>query len=136
MKDGKFKTLKEFTLEDIKNILKEVEWRQRALFEMKKAIFSLKCRLMDALSTIGTMKAEIKGLKECMEVGGSSSLRQYREAKVEDLKPPMSKEARDTQEVENFSGALENYFKSNKLKCDESKINVVSFGDFHAMVEA
>lgn len=57
-----------------------------------------------------------------MEVGGSSSLHQYREAKVEDLKPPMSKEARDTQEVENFSGALENYFKSNKLKCDESKI--------------
>ena len=60
MKDGKFKTLKEFTLEDIKNILKEVEWRQRALFEMKKAIISLMCRLMDALSTIGTMKAEIK----------------------------------------------------------------------------
>ena len=83
--DGKFKTLKDFTLEEIKNIRKELEGRQRAEFEMKKVITSL--RLMEALSMIEIMKAEIKALKEGVEVRVSSSLDRDREAKVEAPKP-------------------------------------------------
>ena len=39
--EGKFKTLENFTLEENKNICKELEVRQRAEFEMKDAITSL-----------------------------------------------------------------------------------------------
>uniref|UniRef100_M1B5P3 Uncharacterized protein n=1 Tax=Solanum tuberosum TaxID=4113 RepID=M1B5P3_SOLTU len=62
--DGKFKTLEDFILEEIDNIRKEIEGRQHAEFEMKEAITSLECRLMEALSTIETMKTEMKALKE------------------------------------------------------------------------
>ncbi|KAH0740382.1 hypothetical protein KY290_033425 [Solanum tuberosum] len=62
--DGKFKTLKDFTLEETDNLHKEFEGCQRAEFEMKEAITSLECRLMEALSKIETMKAEMKALKE------------------------------------------------------------------------
>ena len=37
-------------------------------------------------------------------------------------KPPMFKGFRDAQEVKNFLWHLENYFKCNRLKSDESKI--------------
>ncbi|XP_049394675.1 uncharacterized protein LOC125858961 [Solanum stenotomum] len=121
--DGKFKTLEDFTLEETENIRKELEGRQRAEFEMKEAITSLECRLMEALSTIETMKAEMKALKEGGAAGGSSSLDRDREARVEAPKPPMFKGVRDAQEVENFLWHLENYFKCNGLKSDESKIN-------------
>uniref|UniRef100_M1DBY7 Uncharacterized protein n=1 Tax=Solanum tuberosum TaxID=4113 RepID=M1DBY7_SOLTU len=46
--DGKFKTLEDFTLEETENLRKELEGRQRAEFEMKEAITSLECRLMEA----------------------------------------------------------------------------------------
>ena len=71
--DGKFKILEEFTLEETDNICKELEERQPTEFEMNEAITSLDCRLMEALSTIETMEAEIKALNEGVEVGGSSS---------------------------------------------------------------
>uniref|UniRef100_M1ALI1 Uncharacterized protein n=1 Tax=Solanum tuberosum TaxID=4113 RepID=M1ALI1_SOLTU len=72
--DGKFKTLEDFTLEETDNLCKELEGRQHAEFEMKEAITSLECQLMEALSTIETMKAEMKALNEGVEVEGSSSL--------------------------------------------------------------
>ena len=61
--NSKFKTLEDFTLEENENIRKEFEGRQQAEFEMKEAITSLKCRLMEALRTIETLKAEVKALK-------------------------------------------------------------------------
>uniref|UniRef100_M0ZXX2 Uncharacterized protein n=1 Tax=Solanum tuberosum TaxID=4113 RepID=M0ZXX2_SOLTU len=60
--DGKFNTLEDFNLAETDNIPKELEGRQRAEFEMKEAITSLECQLMEALSTIETMKAEMKTL--------------------------------------------------------------------------
>ncbi|KAL3346514.1 hypothetical protein AABB24_025117 [Solanum stoloniferum] len=90
---------------------------------MKKGITFLECRLIEALSTIETMKAEMKAFKEGVKVGGSSSLDRDREAKVEAPKPPMFKGIRDAQEVENFLWHLENYFKYNRLKSDKSKAN-------------
>uniref|UniRef100_M1BKU1 Uncharacterized protein n=1 Tax=Solanum tuberosum TaxID=4113 RepID=M1BKU1_SOLTU len=45
--DGKFKT-EDFTLEENDHIRKELECRQRAEIEMKEAITSLECRLMEA----------------------------------------------------------------------------------------
>ena len=66
--------------------------------------------MMQALSTVETMKAEIKALKEGVEVGESSLLDQYKEAKVEAPKPPMLKGSNDVQEVENFLWHLKNYF--------------------------
>jgi len=68
---------------------------------------------MDELSTIKTMKAEMKELKEGIEVGGPSSFDKYREAKVEAPKLPMFKDVRDAQEVESFLWHLENYVKCN-----------------------
>ena len=75
------------------------------------------------LSTIETLKAEVKALKEGMEVGRSSSFYRDREDKVKAPKLPMFKGVHDAQEVENFLWHLDNYFKCNRLKSDESKIN-------------
>ena len=72
MAHDKFKTLEDFTLDETENIHKELEGRQRAEFNMKKAITSLEYRLMDAFSTIETLKGEVKTLKEGVEVGGSA----------------------------------------------------------------
>ncbi|XP_049394692.1 uncharacterized protein LOC125858983 [Solanum stenotomum] len=121
--DGKFKTLEDFTLEETENIRKELEGRQRAEFEMKEAITSLECRLMEALNTIETMKAEMRTLKDGIEVGGSASPDRDREARVEAPKPPVFKGILDAQEVENFLWHLENYFKCSRVKSDETKIN-------------
>ncbi|KAK4734083.1 hypothetical protein R3W88_008344 [Solanum pinnatisectum] len=123
--DGKFKTLEDFTLEETKTIRKEFEGRQLAEFEMKEAITSLECRLMEALNTIETMNAEMKALKEGMEAEGSASPDRDREARVEAPKPPIFKGVRDAQEVENFLWHLENYFKCNRVRNDENKINIV-----------
>ncbi|TMW80744.1 hypothetical protein EJD97_015629 [Solanum chilense] len=133
--DDKFKTL-----EKTESIRKELDSRQRAEFEMNKAITflecqlmdvlnanevitSLECRLMKTMSTIETMKAEIKALNEGAKVGGLSSFDQDREAKVEASKPPMFKGVCDAQELENFLWHLENYFKCNRLKNEKNKIN-------------
>ena len=102
--DGKFKTHEDFTLEETESIRKELEGCQGAEFKMKEVITSLEFRLMEALTTIETMKADIKALKEGIKVGGSSSLDRERGAKVEAPKPPMFKGARDAQEVEIFYG--------------------------------
>ena len=69
---------------------------------MKEVITSFECRLVDALSMIETLKAEVKALMEGMEVGQSTSPDHDREAKVEDPKPPIFKGVCDAQEVENF----------------------------------
>uniref|UniRef100_M1D8Q3 Uncharacterized protein n=1 Tax=Solanum tuberosum TaxID=4113 RepID=M1D8Q3_SOLTU len=113
--NGKFKTLEDFTIQKNDHIRKELEGRQRAEFKMKEAITSLECHLMEALSTIETMKVEMKALKKGMEVGRSSLFDPDREVKVEAPMPPM------------FKGVLlwhlENYFKCNRMKNDENKIN-------------
>ncbi|XP_055822010.1 uncharacterized protein LOC129890490 [Solanum dulcamara] len=61
--DGKFKSLEEFTLEKNNNIRKELEVRKATEYEIKEVITFLECRLMDALSTMDTMKAEMGALK-------------------------------------------------------------------------
>ena len=78
---------------------------------------------MEAQSTIETMKEEINALKKGVKVGGSSSLDRDRESMVKSPKPPMFRGFRDAQELENFLRHLENYFKCNRLKNDDSKIN-------------
>ena len=121
--DDKFKTLKDFTFEENENIHKELEGRQRVRFKMKEAITSLEWRLMDALPMIKTLKAKVKTLKKGVEVGGSASPDRDRESRVEAPKPPIFKGVCDAHEVENFLWHLENYFKYNRVKNDENKIN-------------
>ena len=50
------------TLEETESIHKELEGNQRAEFVMKEAITSLEYRLMDALTTMKTLKAAVKTL--------------------------------------------------------------------------
>ncbi|XP_055835544.1 uncharacterized protein LOC129904040 [Solanum dulcamara] len=119
--DGKFKTLEDFTLEENNNIQKELNGRNAAEYEIE-TITSLECRFMDALSTIETMKVEIKALKGDIKAGGSAMSNRDREGKIEALKPPVFKGSRDAQEV-NFFWHLENYFKCNKMKSDKTGIN-------------
>ena len=121
--DGKFKTLEDFTLEETENIRKELKGRQRAEFEMKEAITSQECRLMEALNPFETMKAEMRTLREDIEDGGSVPPDRDREARVEAPKPPMFKGICDAQEVENFLWHLENSYKCSRVKNDETKIN-------------
>ncbi|KAH0746030.1 hypothetical protein KY285_007687 [Solanum tuberosum] len=112
--DDKFKTLKDFTLEENDNIHKEMEVHKHADYEMKEIITFLGCRLMDALSTIETMKIEIEALKGGIKAGGFVTSNADREVKIEAPKPPMFKGNRDAQEVYNFLWHLENYLKCNK----------------------
>ena len=86
--DDKFKTLENFTLEEIENIRKEFGGLQHAEFKMKEAITSLEFRLMNTLRTIETLKDEVKTLKEGVEVGGSTSLNHYREDMVDTPRDP------------------------------------------------
>ena len=99
------------------------EGHQHAEFEMKEAITSSEFRLMEALGTIDTLKAEVRALKEGGEVGGSVAPDWEREARVEAPKPLMFKGIRDAQEVENFLWHLENYFKCSPVRSNERKIN-------------
>ena len=87
--DDKFKNLEDFTLEETDNFRKKLDRYQQAKFEMKETVTSLECRLMEALNTVETMKAEMKALKEGVEVGGSSSLDRDREAKFKAPKTPI-----------------------------------------------
>ena len=80
--DGKFKSLEDFTLEENESIQKELEGRQWAEFEMQEVITSLECQLIEALDIIEMLKAEVKALKEGVEVGGSASPDRDREARV------------------------------------------------------
>ena len=79
---------------------------------------------MEALGVIESLKAEVEALKEDREVGGSTSLDQEREARVEAPRPPIFKGVREAQEVENFLWHLENYFMCNRLRSDVKKINI------------
>ena len=81
--DAMFKTLEDFTLEETKNMRKDLKGLQRTEFEIKEAITSLECWLMDVISTIDTLKAEVKILKEGVEFGGSTLPNHDREARVE-----------------------------------------------------
>ena len=78
---------------------------------------------MEALGVIESLKAEVEALKEDREVGGSTSLDQEREARVEAPRPPMFKGVRNAQEVENFLWNFENYIKCNRVRSDVNKIN-------------
>ena len=85
--DSKFKNLEYFTLEEIKNIHKQLEGRQWDEFDMKEAITSFECRFVEALSTIETLKDEVMTLKKGTEAGGSTSPDHDREARFQDPKP-------------------------------------------------
>ena len=80
---------------------------------------------MEVLSTIETLKDEVKTLKEGVKVGGLASPDRDREDMVEAPNPPIFKSARDSQKVENFLWHLENYFKCSPMRSDENKINTV-----------
>lgn len=71
--EEKLKTLDDFSFEENDNIQKELEGRQHAKYEMNEVITFLECELMYALSTIETMRAGVKELREGMKVGGPSS---------------------------------------------------------------
>ena len=86
--DRKFKNLEDFTLEEIKNIHKQLEGRQWDEFEMKEAITSFGCRFMEALRIIETLNEVVMTLKESTEAGGSTSPDNDREAWLQVLKPP------------------------------------------------
>lgn len=123
--DGTLKTLEDFTLEDTNNLRKELEGRQQAELKMKEVITFLECCLIEALSTIETIKVYMKALKDCVEDRGSTSYDRDREAKVKSPKPPIIKGVCDTQDVENLLWNLGNYFKCNRVKSDENQINTV-----------
>uniref|UniRef100_M1DKM9 Uncharacterized protein n=1 Tax=Solanum tuberosum TaxID=4113 RepID=M1DKM9_SOLTU len=93
--DSKFKTLEDFALEENDNIRNKCEGCQHAEYEMKEVITSLECRLLDVLSTIEAIKAEMKSVKEGIKVRGLVSLNKDMEAKVEAPKLPMFKSVRD-----------------------------------------
>ncbi|XP_075091881.1 uncharacterized protein LOC142172029 [Nicotiana tabacum] len=96
--------------------------------ELRQTISALECRLTEALSTIDAMKAKIELLEEHVNVGvteADSNVIVTREAKIKAPKPPVFKGVHDAQEVENFLCHLENYFRHDKVKDDEAKINTV-----------
>ena len=66
---------------------------------MKEVITSLECRLIEALSMIKNLKAEVKPNKEGAKTGGSTSPDHDKEDMVEAPKPSIFKSVRDTQEV-------------------------------------
>ena len=117
------KALEEYSLEEVEEVRKELEARQRSEYETKEAITSLEIRFREALGTIESLKAKVATLEEDREVGGSSSHYQEREARVEAPKPPVFIGVRDAQAVDNFLWHLENYFKCMRVRSDVNKIN-------------
>ena len=69
---------------------------------MKEAITSLYCRLMGELSTIDTLKVEVKKLYEGADTRRSTSHDRDRKITFEAPKPPIFKGAHDAQVVENI----------------------------------
>ena len=92
---------------------------------MKEAITSLYCRLMGELSTIDTLKVEVKKLKKGVVIGGSTSPDRDREPRVDDTKTPIFKGVRDAEEIDKFLWQLGYYFKCSQVRSDENKINIV-----------
>uniref|UniRef100_M1AFJ1 Uncharacterized protein n=1 Tax=Solanum tuberosum TaxID=4113 RepID=M1AFJ1_SOLTU len=70
MADGKFKTLEDLTLEETDNIRKKLEGRQQAEFEMKEAITTLECRLIEAHD-----KVKEKDVRTSHDKGGGDRVR-------------------------------------------------------------
>ncbi|TMW80463.1 hypothetical protein EJD97_019749 [Solanum chilense] len=100
--------------------LEILSWRMNVVDDKFKTLEDF------TLEETESIQKELEGSrseKEGTEVGRSSSFDRDREAKVEAPKPPMFKGVHDAQEVENFLWHLDNYFKWNRLKSDESKIN-------------
>ena len=54
----------------MKEAITSLECRLMDVLNAKEVITSLECRLMKTMSTIETMKAKIKALKEGAEIGG------------------------------------------------------------------
>ena len=121
---NKFKNHEDFTLEEIKNIHKELEGRQWAEFEIKKSITSLEFRFMEEISTIET-KEEVTTLKIGTNTGGFTSPDRDREPRVDDTKTPIFKGVRDAEEIDKFLWQLGYYFKCSQVRSDENKINIV-----------
>ena len=67
------KALEEYSLEEVEEVRKELEARQRSEYETKEAITSLEIRFREALGKIESLKAKVATLEENREVGGSSS---------------------------------------------------------------
>lgn len=79
---------------------------------------------MDKLSEVEDMSARMKALEDIMEEGRYVASSGDREVIIEAPKPLVLKGTHDVQEVENFLCHIENYFKFNKMKRDEMKINI------------
>src|SRR5687767_2840614 len=87
---------------------------------MKETIVSLEHRLLDAIES---KRKELVTLNADREAGGTATYNGDREAKIDALKGPVFKGGRDAQEVENILWHLKNYFKCNKVKSDDTRIN-------------
>lgn len=77
-------------------------------YDIKEAVTSLEYRLIDALSTIDTIRAKMKALKERIEEGRCVTSSGDREARIEAPKTPIIKGAHGAQELENSLWHLEN----------------------------
>ncbi|XP_070012843.1 uncharacterized protein [Nicotiana sylvestris] len=94
--------------------------------ELRQTVTALESRLMEALSIIDAMKAKIESHEEHVNAGVTevaSNVVVTREAKIEAPKPLVFKSVRDAQKVKNFLWHLENYFRHDKVRDDEAKIN-------------
>ncbi|XP_075074670.1 uncharacterized protein LOC142162242 [Nicotiana tabacum] len=81
----------------------------------------------------GTLNAKIESLKEHVNAGVTKSANNVvvtREAKIEAPKPLVFKGVHDAEEVENFFRHLENYFRHDKVRDDEAKINIAFKAEF------
>lgn len=74
-------------------------------------------------STMEAMSARMRALEKGVADGRCVGIAGEREAKIEAPKPLVFKGVRDAQEVENFLWHSENYFKCNKVRSDDTKIN-------------
>ena len=81
----------------MKEAITSLECRLVDVLNAKETITSLERHLTEALSTIETLKAEVKSLKQGVEVGGSASPDRDREARVEAPNPPIFKGVCDAQ---------------------------------------
>ena len=81
--DSDVKNLEENSLEEVNIIRKELDLRKRTELELKESITSLEFRLLDATTTIQTLKNKVVALEEEREVGATASLGQERETVAE-----------------------------------------------------
>lgn len=77
------------------------------------------------MDMLEAMSARVKALEEVIEEGRYATPVEEREAWIEAPKPPAFKGFRDAQEVKNLVWHLENYFKCDKVKNDEIRINTI-----------